>query len=873
MPSNLDARKLFNRSAMVLYALEQSLGGYVTENISEVDELPEKQTKRFTKRDEPLATVGELVQETYISEVLDMAISAANQVSDKAHLQRIKTLADCLELYEIRNAVAHPNRPFPDCYWYRLSALANDPAIAILGFSDVKHAFDSAINDSISLPPEEWFSVYAFSLPNNLPRNYEHELTGLIGRDREKADLLKKMKKKRFSLVALVGPGGTGKTAIALQLLQDASLEPATLDWAEQIIYVTAKTEQLTKDGPIPIDNPIVSACTLFSDKSILVCLDNLETLLRDHPESFDEFYEILPEKWRVLVTSRVPVESATNVPINPIRADAGKRLATSYAFKRGENSLGPDSIERLVEKTKCNPLAIRISIDGIVAGLDVNQALSQTKDSILDFSYTNLLSSLPPISNKILECLFAANDSLSRSDIRFLLENDSDTVATGLQALTRTSLISRHAGDSVESYSLSNSIRDLLLRNPLDESTRHDVFQRLANRRQQLEKFKSDDRPDPLDSDHIPGDCLTALIQPLLAAFQMRTRKVSKAAMADALDELRGELREHNEAALYRAIAGLHYELDDRTSARQILEQASHRESLDPAARLVLAEYYKHEKLFEKCSEIASPLIDEGWFNCNKTSRGNLARIARVTWLVDIWRGKANEVVLKTRDWKKEPISRATKGAIYLTAVSRLMEEENDSSRVLAYFSELVDCMDEIFREDGYVGFVVAESVKIIQKINEKLSTLELTPSLTEKLSSFADCHLISICNVHKLVSIKERQILEFLQHIQAQAKTNSVAGPKAIMAVQDAEDPALSKYGYVAVEVYHRPKDTYGNKRGFLFAKDKDGNEYHVSSRAMIDTEAFNSLEDGDMLNVLPRDDCDEGKAQPVRDAIPFA
>ncbi|HMO12699.1 MAG TPA: hypothetical protein PKD64_12555 [Pirellulaceae bacterium] len=88
MPKELqysETRKNLNRSSMVLYALEQSLGGYVRENITELNELPQKQTKRFTAGEKKVGSVDQLVQESYISEILDMAIWS--QVVSQSNLQ------------------------------------------------------------------------------------------------------------------------------------------------------------------------------------------------------------------------------------------------------------------------------------------------------------------------------------------------------------------------------------------------------------------------------------------------------------------------------------------------------------------------------------------------------------------------------------------------------------------------------------------------------------------------------------------------------------------------------------------------------------------------------------------------------------------
>ena len=867
-----DSKINFKRSAMVLFSLEQALGSYVREKVNELSDLPNDQTKKFIEGPKKINTVEGLIQETYVAEILDLAISAANLASDQNHLRTLKKLADCLELYDIRNAIAHPNRDFPACYWYRLAAIANDPVIEILGFNTVKNAFHAALSNKISLPPDEWFKVFAFTLPNNLPSSFEHEITGLIGREREKTDLLKKFKSKRFGLIALVGPGGTGKTAIALDLLHDSVLDPKTYEWADEIVFVTAKTERLTKDGPVSIDNPIASiddlkasivrelaisnelehvksieeVATVLGDRKVFLCIDNLETLLRDHPEPFDDFYTALPEDWRMLVTSRVPVDSATNVPINPMRPEAATALARSYLQKRGGGPLDTSVFDQLVEKTERNPLAIRISVDGVVSGLDVASALAQSRDSILEFSYTNLLKSLPSIANQVLECLFAANRQLTRVQIQSLLDREVDEIAIGIQALLRTSLVTRHSDENVESYSLSSSIRDLLLRHPLDDDTRTAVFSRLAQQQIAISQIQSQERNDPLDSDYIPGNYPTEIAHETYRAFQMIRRREPKATMADQVDQLRSDLRTHNEPALYRAAAALLLELNDRESARQMLEMAQSRNALDSSARLMLAEMYRNENRLEECYATSDPLRSGNWFADEQIDRSNLGRLARVTWLVGIWLGRAFEEIQHVSDWNQYPRLRAIKGAMYSTALRKLLEAERRTDKVNSYIQESAACLDEVFRFDGYIGFVVAEAVKLITEIARKLrSNTALQIEVAQTLIRFVDDHLISICNVHQTISINDAEVQTFVETVKSHAKQVGIETAKN-WGTPPVNDPVLEQYGYKLVTVYAPPVDSFGFVRGFLFAQGDDGAQYHVSKRVMQRTGAFHPVEE---------------------------
>lgn len=62
------------------------------------------------------------------------------------------------------------------------------------------------------------------------------------------------MSKKESNLIAIIAPGGIGKTALVLQYLKDLSLNPNWSDKLSSIIFCTLKNEKLTADGIEAID-------------------------------------------------------------------------------------------------------------------------------------------------------------------------------------------------------------------------------------------------------------------------------------------------------------------------------------------------------------------------------------------------------------------------------------------------------------------------------------------------------------------------------------------------------------------------------------------------------------------------------------------
>ncbi|HDZ9178028.1 TPA: ATP-binding protein, partial [Vibrio cholerae] len=282
----------------------------------------------------------DIVEATYLDELFGFALDITEDSSTLDSINYLYSLFHHLDIYEIRNAVSHPNRPFWDCYWYRVASIASDPVNEMLGFSDVKKALVSAEAGIISDPPEEWLNKVIWEIPNNLPGTFEHELTGLIGRTKELQELKKHISNPRVNTVALVAPGGAGKTALALDLLNTIVSTPSYTKSVNAVVYVTMKTEKLTSDGVVPLSaaetiqelqQAIVESVNEVydedyssfdqiieskADERILLCIDNLETLLRENPASFDELNYALPVNWQVLVTSRVTISNATIISL-----------------------------------------------------------------------------------------------------------------------------------------------------------------------------------------------------------------------------------------------------------------------------------------------------------------------------------------------------------------------------------------------------------------------------------------------------------------------------------------------------------------------------------------------------------------------------
>lgn len=386
------------KAAMVMYAIEQELGLYVLkkwtkDDVDNIKIATDIRMREFQKGN-IISKAEEIVSASYISELLDLCLFVSNNTTDLPHLKEIKALFTNFSLYDIRNSIAHPNKAFPEFYWYRVAAVGCDPIFDKINITDLKAQVRMAEDGSIADPPEDWLKRKVLLIPNNVPLIFDHEVTGLVGRAKEKKQLLKSINNPRQNFYALVAPGGTGKTALALDVLSDICSDPAYINVLQAIIFISLKTEELTASGVrkitvvksiSEIQREIVDGCnSLFEDvdstefsqiidscynKKILLCIDNLETILIEQSDFLENFIGDLPPNWKVLVTSRIAVQTAQSIALEPLDDTSAKQLIRVYNARQGNAELQEVNVEKISNNCFRNPLAIRLAIDSICLG------------------------------------------------------------------------------------------------------------------------------------------------------------------------------------------------------------------------------------------------------------------------------------------------------------------------------------------------------------------------------------------------------------------------------------------------------------------------------------------------------------------------
>jgi predicted ATPase/class 3 adenylate cyclase len=159
------------------------------------------------------------------------------------------------------------------------------------------------------------------SRPNNLPL----QPTPLVGREREVAEVADRVRSKGVRLLTLTGPGGTGKTRLALQAAADL------LEGFEDGVFFVALAA-ITEPELVPstiagslgvkesAEQPLIESLKGYlREKELLLVLDNFEQVVQEAPV-VGELVTACP-KFKVLATSRIPLRlyGEQEYPVPPL--------------------------------------------------------------------------------------------------------------------------------------------------------------------------------------------------------------------------------------------------------------------------------------------------------------------------------------------------------------------------------------------------------------------------------------------------------------------------------------------------------------------------------------------------------------------------
>ncbi len=178
--------------------------------------------------------------------------------------------------------------------------------------------------------------------PKHHSGNLPAEATSFIGRRHELAELRRKLTTAR--LVSLVGPGGVGKTRLAIRIASDLGRGFAAGAWLVALAEV--RDAGLVANAAVAAldlrdqaaTEPMQILVSYLQDKELLLVLDNCEHLVEAAAQLVAEVLRTAPAV-RVITTSREPLQVLGEhvVPVPPLELPPGDETVALSQLRQNE--------------------------------------------------------------------------------------------------------------------------------------------------------------------------------------------------------------------------------------------------------------------------------------------------------------------------------------------------------------------------------------------------------------------------------------------------------------------------------------------------------------------------------------------------------
>jgi predicted ATPase/class 3 adenylate cyclase len=172
--------------------------------------------------------------------------------------------------------------------------------------------------------PEQIYQLIAEDLPSefpplltldNRPNNLPVEAMPIIGREKQLAEIEQLLARENVRLVTLTGPGGTGKTRLAVQVAAELAgsdhvpdgvwfVDLVTISAPSLVIASIAQTLGLRESAGETVLDTLAS---YLKSKHLLLVLDNFEQVVEAAPDIAHLMQAAAPLK--IIVTSRTPLK------------------------------------------------------------------------------------------------------------------------------------------------------------------------------------------------------------------------------------------------------------------------------------------------------------------------------------------------------------------------------------------------------------------------------------------------------------------------------------------------------------------------------------------------------------------------------------
>jgi LuxR family transcriptional regulator, glucitol operon activator len=275
---------------------------------------------------------------------------------------------------------------------------------------------------------------------HNLPPA-DFEETGFLGRKGQRRELLRALKGP-WPVISILGDGGLGKTALALQVAYDL-MDDSECPF-EAIVWTSAKNATLTTSEILRVESAIEDSLGLFRGAAselggeealknpvqelldylrtfpILLILDNLETVIDDR---IRDFLRQLPHGSKVLITSRIGVGTENPFKLSPLSTAEAARLIRILARVRDVHplrDLHDGEVEDLVTRMKCHPAFIKWFVSGVQAG-QAPERLVEENGLLLDYCMSNVFDYLSEDACAVLRSMIVLPGTHTIAELAFL--------------------------------------------------------------------------------------------------------------------------------------------------------------------------------------------------------------------------------------------------------------------------------------------------------------------------------------------------------------------------------------------------------------------------------------------------------------------
>ncbi|WFE33944.1 hypothetical protein [Micromonospora sp. WMMD975] len=297
---------------------------------------------------------------------------------------------------------------------------------------------------------------------HNLPLP-EYDETGLVGRNSDCQKIIKLLLRRREPITTIVGEGGIGKTAVALEVAY--SILDHTDSPYECILWTSLKTERLTADGVVQIAGAardvtgaaqslgtaidesftggIRELASALDGIDTLLIIDNLETVSGSEVVAL---YDSLPESVTYLFTSRIGVgQFERRIPLEPLQGRDAEMLFRNFSRSRGVDRLAvlsTETVAEVVSRLRYSPLAIRWYVLSVEVGRQPLEALAN-QEELLAFCVESVYRSLAEDPKIVLAMLFALDRSATYDELVVFAEISPDRLRRAVQYLLSGSMVS----------------------------------------------------------------------------------------------------------------------------------------------------------------------------------------------------------------------------------------------------------------------------------------------------------------------------------------------------------------------------------------------------------------------------------------------